>query len=184
MIFEEEKYEIGGREIILRSAMETEEEAQMLIDYLKTVCGETEFLLCYSDEVLYTAEGEISFIQDMNESNKKMLMLAFVDGEYAGNCSFTPAGAKRRVAHRAEFGIALFLKYTGFGLGRLMMERMIEKAKNMEYEQMELTVIEGNDRAYHLYESLGFKECGRIPKACKYDDGRYRDDIHMVLDLR
>ena len=36
---------------------------------------------------------------------------------------------------------------------------------------------------YHLHESLGFKECGRIPKANKYQDGTYADDIHMVKEL-
>ena len=45
-------------------------------------------------------------------------------------------------------------------------------------------MVEGNDRAYHLYESLGFKECGRVPNANKYDDGTYSDDILMVLSLR
>ena len=38
-----------------------------------------------------------------------------------------------------------------------------------------------NKRAYHLYESLGFEECGRIPNADKYDDGTYDDKIEMVL---
>ena len=58
------------------------------------------------------------------------------------------------------------------------------KIKEQGYEQAELTVVEGNDRAYHLYESLGFKECGRVPNANKYDDGTYSDDILMVLSLR
>ena len=39
MIFEEERLELGGREIVLRSPKE--DEAQMLLDYLKTVTGET-----------------------------------------------------------------------------------------------------------------------------------------------
>ncbi|MCR5388189.1 MAG: GNAT family N-acetyltransferase [Lachnospiraceae bacterium] len=82
-----------------------------------------------------------------------------------------------------DFGIAVYLKYAGFGLGKLMFERLIAKAKERGFEQAELTVIEGNDRAYKLYEKLGFKECGRIPNANKYDDGTYRDDIHMVLKL-
>ncbi len=181
MIFEDETYEISGKKILLRSARENEDEAKMLVDYLKTVCGETRFLLVNSDEVKYTTEGELKFIKDMNESEEKMLILAFVDGVYAGNCSFNRAGTSRRMKHRADIGIALFQKFTGFGLGQLMMERMIAKIKELGYEQAELTVVGGNDRAYHLYEKMGFKECGRIPNANKYDDGTYSDDIHMVL---
>ena len=65
----------------------------------------------------------------------------------------------------------------------MMMERMLEIVKELGFEQAELIVIGGNDRAYHLYESLGFKETGRVPNANKYDDGTYADDIHMVKIL-
>lgn len=64
------------------------------------------------------------------------------------------------------------------------MEVLIRKIKDQGYEQAELTVVGGNDGAYHLYESLGFKEYGRIPDANKYDDGTYSDDILMVLPLK
>ena len=183
MIFESEFYELDGKKIELRSARENEDEAKMLVDYLKTVCEETRFLLVNSDEVKYTTEGELEFIKGMNQSEDKMLILAFVDGVYAGNSSFNRVGSGRRMKHRADIGIALFQKYTGFGLGRLMIERMIAKIKELGDEQAELTVVSGNDRACHLYESVGFKECGRIPDANKYDDGTYSDDIHMVLKL-
>ena len=46
-----------------------------------------------------------------------------------------------------------------------------------------MILAEGKYRAYHLYESLGFKECGRIPNANKYDDGTYDEDILMVLQF-
>ena len=182
MILNEEHYQLNGRDIVLKSA--TAEDGAMLVSYLKTVCGETRFLLCYPDEVSYTDEQEEDFIRTHNEAEDAMLMLAFVDGQYAGNCSFTSVGPSRRAKHRADVGIALFLKYTGFGLGRLMLTRLIDVIKKCGFEQAELTVVGGNERAYHLYESLGFKECGRIPNANRYDDGTYADDIHMVLKLK
>ena len=181
MVLSEEKHYLNGKEIIFRSAKE--EEADMLIGYLKTVTGETRFLMCESDEVKYTTESEIEFIKEHNESEKGLIMLAFVDGEHAGNCSFLTVGSSRRNKHRASLGIALYQKYTGFGLGRLMMERMLEIVKELGFEQAELIVIGGNEKAYHLYESLGFKETGRIPNANRFDDGTYADDIHMVKNL-
>ena len=122
MILREEKYELDGKEILLRSANENADDANMLIDYLKTVTGETRFLMCESDEVKYTTEGELSFIKEHNESENGLLILAFVDGEYAGNCSFEGKTCSRRAKHRAGIGIALFQKYTGFGLGRLLLD--------------------------------------------------------------
>ncbi len=113
-----------------------------------------------------------------------MLILAFVDGEYAGNCSFDGRTGSRREKHRAEIGIALLQKFTGFGLGKLMLERLIQRIKELGFEQAELNVVDGNKRAIRLYKSLGFRECGRIPNANKYDDGTYSDDIMMVLPLK
>ena len=182
MILKEEKYELYGKEILLRSA--SADDAAMLIDYLKTVTGETRFLMCEPDEVEYTAESEENFIREHNESENGLLILAFVNGEYAGNCSFEGKTDTRRAKHRAGIGIALFRKFTGFGLGRLLLTILLAKIKEQGFEQAELTVVGGNDRAYHLYESLGFRECGRIPNANKYDDGTYSDDILMVLPLR
>lgn len=180
MIIKEKEFSLNGKQIVLRSA--TPDDAQMLCNYLETVCGETRFLMSEPDEVKFTEEEEIAFINLQNESKDSLLLLAFVDREYAGNCSFSGKKTSRRTKHRVGIGIALFQKYTGFGLGRLMLEFLLGKIKEQEFEQVELTVVGGNDVAYHLYESLGFKECGRIPKANKYDDGTYSDDILMVME--
>lgn len=181
MVLAEENYILGEKKIVLRSARL--DEAQMLIDYLKTVTNETKFLMCESDEIVYTTKDEEQFIKEHNEAKDSLLLLAFVDGEYAGNCSFESKAGSRRARHRAGIGIALFQKFTGFGLGNLMLKRLLEEIKKLEFEQAELTVVGGNKRAYHLYESLGFKECGRIPNANKYDDGTYAEDIIMVLQF-
>ncbi len=181
MILEEEKYILDGKRIVLRSARL--DEAQMLIDYLKTVTGETRFLMCESDEIEYTLKEEEQFINEHNKAKAALLILAFVDGEYAGNCSCESKAGSRRVSHRAGIGIALFQKYTGFGLGKLMLKRLLTEIKNLGFEQAELTVVGGNQRACYLYESLGFKECGRIPNANKYEDGTYDEDILMVMQF-
>ena len=179
MILAEEVHMLNGKEIVLRSARP--DESQMLIDYLKTVTGETRFLMCESDEINDAKEEEEQFINDHNQSEDALLMLAFVDGAYAGNCSFEGKSGSRRSKHRAGLGIALYQKYSGFGLGKLMLTRLLTEIRNLGFEQAELTVAGNNKKAYHLYESLGFKECGIIPNANKYDDGTYEDDIFMVL---
>lgn len=181
MIFEEKEYVIDDKKVILRSAKPSD--AETMITYLKTVCGETRFLMCESDEIQYTLPEEIEFINSHNESKEAMLILAFVDGNYAGNCSFEGKVGSRRVKHRAGIGIALYQKYTGFGLGRLMLKCLLKEIKNAGYEQAELTLVESNDRAYRLYQSLGFNECGRISHANKYDDGTYGGEILMVKNL-
>lgn len=179
MIFKEEQYTLDGKKITLRSA--GLDEAQMLLDYLQTVTGETRFLMCEPDEIQYSLKDEEQFIIDHNQSDNKLLMMAFVDGEFAGNCSFESETGSRRARHRAGKGIALYQKYTGFGLGKLILKRLLTEVRNLGFEQAELRVVGNNKRAYRLYESLGFKEYGMFPNANKYDDGTYTDDIFMVL---
>ncbi len=180
MLIEKECFDLNGHEILLRGA--EPEDAPLMVGYLKTVSGETKFLSKEADEVNITLEQEISFINKMKEP-RNLLIIAFVDGEYAGNCSFSVKKESRRNAHRAEFGIALFQKYTGMGLGRVLMERAIGCAGKLGYEQMELTVVSENERAKKLYKSFGFYEYGRLPNANKYDDGTFSDDIFMIKTL-
>ena len=62
---------------------------------------------------------------------------------------------------------------------------MVVEQRQIQCRDLEisLTGVDNNKRARHLYESLGFTECGRIPNANRYDDGAYSDDILMVLQL-
>ena len=181
MIFEERKYTINGKELVLRSA--TNDDAEMLINFLKKVTGETRFLMMESDEADLSLEDEYEFLKKHNESDGAMLIMGFLDGEHVGNCSFTRVSGSRRYNHRANIGIALLQKFTGQGIGRIMLNVMLDEIKKLGFEQAELIVIDHNDRAKHLYESLGFKECGRYPNANKYDDGTYADDILMVKNF-
>ena len=181
MIYKNKQFSLGEHEVILRSA--TIDDAQMLQKYISTVCGETRFLLCESDEIGITKEEELEFIKRHNESPDKMLIIAFIDGKHAGNCSFESVSGSRRYKHRVGIGIALYQKFTGLGLGRLMLTALMEEIKSQGYEQAELTVKANNVRAIRLYESFGFIEYGRLPRADKYDDGTYDDDVLMVKTL-
>ncbi len=89
-------------------------------------------------------------------------------------------GNLRRVRHRCGFAIALKQEYCDAGLGTAMMEYALSLAREMGYEQVELEVVDGNDRARHVYEKMGFRESGRVLRSLKYDDGSYRDEISMV----
>ena len=182
MKIEPRTYDLNGYSLVFRSA--EKEDAEMLLPYLKRVCGETRFLLREADECKdMTIEQEEAFINSHAENEKACLILAELDGEYVGNASFDVAGGSRRNFHRADIGIALYLDYTGMGIGKKLFALILETIEKCGFETAELTVVEGNDRAIHMYESFGFVEVGRIPKANKYDDGTYAADIHMIKSL-
>ena len=182
MRIETRTYDLNGHKLTLRSA--EKEDAKILLPYLKRVCGETRFLLREADECKdMTIEQEEAFISSRRDNNRACLILAELDGEYIGNASFDVAGGSRRNAHRANIGIALYMDYTGMGIGKTLFALILEIIEECGFESAELTVVEGNNRAIHMYESFGFKETGRIPRANKYDDGTYADDIFMVKTL-
>lgn len=176
-------YNLDGHELVFRSAVKSD--AATLLPYLKRVCGETRFLLREAAECEdLTIEQEEAFIIKHAENERACLILAELDGEYIGNASFDIAGSSRRNRHRADIGIALYLDYTGKGIGKKLFALILELIEECGFESAELTVVSGNTRAIQMYKSFGFVETGRIPNANKYDDGTYSDDIFMVKTIK
>ena len=176
----EVKLKDGGTAVIRSAAVE---DAPDCLEYLRVTATETPFLLREPEENDMTLEMEEAFLRARLEDPQSLMLIARVDGEYAGNCGLVSLGNKLRVRHRCGMGIALYQKFCNNGLGRILIENVIEVARELGYEQMELEVVAGNYRAKHVYESLGFKVCGTRPHALKYKDGTYADEYLMVKML-
>ena len=172
-----------GRELMLRCG--EKEDAQAMMDGFIAVCGESDNLSRGSEEAGQgmTLEGEEAFIQSGLDDPRSLTLLAFVDGEYAGNGSFNPAMPFSRMAHRCVLGLALLEKYCSVGVGEAMLRKLMAEAKKLGYETMELEVTENNLRARGLYEKLGFTPYGRLENSMKYPDGSYKNSIYMVKKL-
>ena len=182
MIFEEKIINLkDGRTCILRSV--EVKDAEAMIEYLRIVSSETPFLLRNEDEVTYTVETEEQLLENKRNDPREIMMVAEVEGIIAGNCGIVSIGNLRRVYHRCGFAIALKEAYWNIGIGSAMMDYAFYLAKKMGYEQAELEVVDGNNRAKRLYERFGFKETGKNFHALKYDDGSYRDEYKMVKIL-
>ena len=72
-------------------------------------------------------------------------------------------------------------KNQGKGAGTFAVREMIHHAfDNMNLQRIELTVLENNTRAIHLYEKCGFKYEGRKRKA-KYKNGEFVDMLMYAI---
>ena len=169
------------REIILRSA--EEKDAEFLLDFLKITAAETPFLLREPDEITLSIEQEQDFIKAKKDSENEILLIAEIEGKHIGNCSLMSVGGFRRYRHRCEIAIALYQEYCGLGIGKAMLEMLLNIAKQVGYEQAELEVIANNKSAIALYEKLGFQKYGTIPDNMKYADGSYADAYWMMKKL-
>lgn len=180
MLINDAVIKIKNHSLLLRNA--TEEDAEMLLEYLKITSAESRFLVRKPEEITITPEEERKFIRFQNESEHNLMLLGFLDGNYVGTCSLT-GKSPARYRHRASLAVALFEKYTGLGIGKSMMETLISVAKDNGIEQLELEVVADNKRAIGLYEKMGFKIWGTFPRNMKYTDGTYADAYWMMLSL-
>ena len=174
------EFDLNGHKLVLRNA--EEDEAEMLLKYLKQVYAETPFLIQEPDEITFTIDDEKKYIKENNDSDSDLLLIGMLDGKHVGNCSLM-GNLARRLKHRTSLGIVLYLEYTGLGIGRIMIEEVCKIAKESGIEQVELEVAANNRNAISLYEKLGFEKVGTLPNNMKYADGTYTDVHFMVKYL-
>lgn len=170
-----------GRKCTIRSA--EPDDAPMMLQYMKTMLGETPFLLRTPEEFAYTPEEESRVLAGRKEDPRSLMLAAEAEGRIIACADICSHGAKSRVMHRGELGISVRKDYWRQGIGSALMERLIAFAARSGYEQVELTVESKNHRALGLYIKYGFMVYGTRPHGMKYPDGSYDNDYLMVKML-
>ena len=178
-----------GRTIILRNARP--EDSKALIKYLRITSAETPYLIREPEEITITEEKEKQFIQAKIDAERELMLVAFFDGKHIGNCSLMSIAPYKRYSHRCDVAIALYKEYCGCGIGKAMLQIVLDVAlqivldvaKSVGYEQAELEVMAENKDAIAMYEKLGFEKFGTFPDNMKYADGSYIDAYWMMKKL-
>lgn len=127
-----------------------------------------------------TRDQEIDWIGKLLsgvERDKMIAVVAEVEGRFAGSCEITPK--RGYSSHLGSLGISLVAEFRDLGIGQAMMREAEKQVKRLGVEVVDLEVFEGNERAIHTYEKLGYKVTGRIPEALKYW-GEYVDALIMT----
>lgn len=170
-----------GSKLLLRTPKLGDEQA--LIDQMKIVDAETDFLARGAGEFNFTLEQERDFIRGCLNNVNRMFLVAEVEGKIVGNCAVELVSSNKRYAHRATMGIAICKAYWSKGIGSKMMNACINWCKEKGLEQLELEVVTENKRAIPVYERFGFETFGTKKHAMKYNDGTYADEYFMILFL-
>jgi ribosomal protein S18 acetylase RimI-like enzyme len=111
-----------------------------------------------------------------------LYLVAECEGHIVGH-AFLQQLRLQSMRHIATLNIAIHIGWQQKGIGRMLIERLIEWAKNTEaIEKIQLHVRSTNSVAISLYKKMGFQEEGRLKNRVKLKD-RYIDDIIMGLDL-
>ncbi|MCW4040861.1 MAG: GNAT family N-acetyltransferase [Candidatus Bathyarchaeota archaeon] len=114
------------------------------------------------------------------EKGQVIQIVAEVNGHVIANSDVTIKTSQR--SHVGDIGIIIKKGYRNIGIGTEMLKQLIIQAREREVKIVTLGVFETNNRAKHVYEKLGFCECGRIPGEI-YKNGEYIDHITMVKIL-
>jgi RimJ/RimL family protein N-acetyltransferase len=115
------------------------------------------------------------------EGGSIISVVAEAGGRLAGNSSVTRGSYKDTKRH-GYLGIAISKKHRDRGIGLEMMRSLIKESRKAGLKTIELEVFANNPRAIHVYERIGFKEAGRIPKKM-LRSGKFIDSIVMARQL-
>ena len=181
MVFEEKKITLkDGTKAILR--MPTVDDAEKMLDFLKAISSETDFLLRRACDPFPDVESERKWIEG-DGSDRTLKLMCEINGEVAGNCEIM-FKSSYRTAHRATVAIAVRKKYWGLGMGTAMFEELERAARARDgVTQMELTCFSGNTRAQGLYKKMGFELDAVHHDALRLSDGTLTDEYSMVKKL-
>ena len=182
MLFPEKEIRLkDGRTALLRSPLPSDAEAAL--EFMKITAEETPFLLRSPEECTLTVAEEEKFLSRFPADPNAVMILCFVNGILAGNCQIVRKN-KIKNRHRASIGIALKQQFWGLGIGTALFEEMIAIAEGWGLMQLELEVIEGNDRAMSLYRKMGFETVSFVPNAIRMPDGSFVREFLMVKSLK
>lgn len=157
------------------------ENAAEILEYLKTIGGETRFLLMDENGLGISEEYEAKILEASYAEPRGGMHFGRINEEMA--CMFSlSCHPRRRLAHTGEIALSVRRKYWHIGVGSAIMETLIELAKEASLKNIELSVHAENERAIALYRRFGFEEIGRH-RGKMYVDGEYYDEILMDLHI-
>ncbi|MCD7034538.1 GNAT family N-acetyltransferase [Metabacillus sp. GX 13764] len=169
-----------GKLVMIREA--EKKDAEQIIEFYNKVGGETDFLSFGKDEFQKDAEEYSRSIEEAHLADNSIMLLALLDNKIISIATIH-SSQKPRNRHVGTLGIVISKEFTGLGLGRILMERLIEWTKqNGVTKRISLVTREDNIPAIALYKKLGFQEEGLII-GDTYINGIYYNTLLMGLSF-
>lgn len=167
------------RQGILTIQSAQSKDAEELMPVILHTCEETDFLARGVNEFNMTLEDERRFIQEKLTCPREFFLCARLNEVMVGTLGFN-SNPLSRYRHKGTFGISILRDYWSLGIGRRMIEVMLEWADANGFIKISLEVDTLNSRAIHLYKSLGFREEGLLKMDRRLKNGEFRDSCLMA----
>lgn len=166
-----------GTPVTLRPLLKADGAA--LLEYFGSLPPEDR--LCLKDDVTDPKVIE-NWIYDLNYDTL-LPLIALHNGKIVGDATlhFNPIGWTR---HQAELRLTTSTGYRVRGLGTTLLENLIEIATRLGLEQIHIEIPPRLDKAFYLFEKMGFKEVANLRGFVKDLEGTESDLVLMVKYLR
>ncbi|HYH82887.1 MAG TPA: GNAT family protein [Longimicrobium sp.] len=172
----------GGGDAGFHLRLAEPEDAAAILEYFRTLGGQTTFVTFGSEGIPLGEEAEAAFIARTRSRDNAIFLLAVAPEGIVGALTYA-GGEKARTRHTGEFGVSVLREWWGRGVGPALLEEMIAWARGGGVvRKINLRVHVDNVRAIRLYERLGFVHEGRTTRDM-FMDGRFVDSLMMGLEI-
>ena len=135
------------------------------------------------EDRLATLETELRTPEERHEwmtakSERHPVIVAEHEGRITGWGSLNVFNARPAYQHVADFSVYVERGWRGKGVGRVLLERLVELGRELGYHKLVLSAFPFNTAGVALYERLGFRTVG-IYREQGLLDGRWVDTIIM-----
>ena len=161
-----------GRRVRIRRA--EPEDAAAILAYLGRVGGESFNLTFGAEGPGLSEEEEREYLTRVAASDNSLAVVVAAEEEIVGGLTFD-GGRRPRLRHAGEFGISVLQAYAGQGLGKALLQYMLEWAeRGGVVRKINLKVRVDNTPAIRLYERMGWVHEGRTTRDtlidCAFND--------------
>jgi RimJ/RimL family protein N-acetyltransferase len=168
--------------VLLIEPLSGKEDVREFLGFIDSFVRDGSYLLV---DKPVTLQDEKQWLRTQIQAQRKgeqLYLKVLVDGRLVGDCFAKPGFGRNR--GNVNLGIAVVKDWRGKGIGRLLLEEIIERSeKKWHPNNIYLHVVSANIKARKLYESLGFKVIARLPQWFKFKE-KYLDEFVLVLDKK
>jgi len=169
-----------GRRVRIRRA--GPDDAAAVLAYLGRVGAETVNLTFGAEGPGISEAEEREYLGRVAASDNSLAILALDGDEIVAGLTFD-GGRRPRLRHGGEFGISVLRAYAGQGLGRALLEYLVDWAvRGGVVRKINLKVRADNVAAIRLYERMGWVHEGRTTRDTLID-GEFSDCLLMGLEV-
>jgi L-amino acid N-acyltransferase YncA len=165
-----------GTSVTLRPLLKTDEAA--LLEYFGSLPPEDR--LCLKEDVTDPKVIE-NWIYEL-DYDTVLSLIALHNGNIVGDATlhFNPIGWTK---HQGEVRLTTSTRYRVRGLGTILVQNLIDIATKLDLEQIHIEIPPVLDKAFYLFEKMGFKEVAKLQGFVKDLEGKESDLVLMVKHL-